>query len=200
METSGSALRAPWGGGPVTVPALPTRRLRESTWLAFAATTVALVLLASIGTAVLVHFGTSGSFVVPPREIAPVASGPLLQGPASPAPVPVDRVIGSFHQPAVGDGTAPHRPSLGELLTPPQVSLPKPQPSEPQPVLPLGLPTAFPTALPTVFPTTQPSPVQLPLPVPVPDPITVDLPGPLPDVVLLPGGLIGTSPSPLPHL
>jgi hypothetical protein len=183
----------PLASGPARMP------LHKSSWLAFIATTLALVLLASLGTAILVQFGSGGTAVAPPRVIAPVASGPALRPPSPRAPIAVDRVVGSFRSPVVDEGNQlPRRPlTLDDLLSPAHGPTTSPKPAEP--TLPFSLPTAFPTSFPTSFPTgPPPSPIALPLPVPVPGPITIPLPKPLPDLVLFPGGLITTSPSPLP--
>lgn len=170
-------------------------RVQRSTGLVFIATTMALVLLASLGIAVLVQFGSGGPVVVPPQVIAPVAAGPVLRPGAQNSPPPVARIIGSFQAPVVDAGQAGRGPTLGELLSPPHVTLPKPKPTPDQPADPLALPTSIPTAFPTGPP---PSPVALPVPVPFPGPITVPLPAPLPDIILFPGGLVTTSPTPLP--
>ncbi|MCW2542748.1 MAG: hypothetical protein JWM40_300, partial [Frankiales bacterium] len=145
----------------------------HSSWFAFVATTLALVLLASLGTAILVQFGSGGSGVTPPRAISPVASGPALRPPAARPPIAVDRVVGSFRAPAINaDNQQPRRPlTLGDLLSPPRVPVSRPTPGEP--TAPLAFPTSFPTSFPTALPTgPPPSPVALPLPVPVPGPIT----------------------------
>ena len=177
-------------------PVTPARTpLHQSSLLAFIGTTVALVLLASLGTAILVQFGSGGARVTPPRAIDPVASGPALGPSQARQPIAVDRVVGSFHAPGAGPITTPRGVSLGELLSPGRDPRPTTSPSPAPPSLPLAFPTGFPTALPTGPP---PSPIALPLPVQVPGPITIPLPGPLPDLVLFPGGLITTSPSPLP--
>jgi hypothetical protein len=167
----------------------PRRRLRDSSWFAFGATTAALVILASGGTALLVQSGAEEGR--PSQGASPIA--PVEQGQApGPSNVTVDRVVGTFRPVESAPEFAQNRDSvtLPELLTPPadlKPVVPKPEaPDNPDVVL---VPGAPPLPLgPGPEPEQPPLPAPLPEPgslLPLPLPIPLPLPLPIPDLPLL---------------
>lgn len=173
---------------PLPVPGGRFRR-PDRALLTFVACTLALAVLASLATTVLIRYGSEGT-VAPHRAVAPVAAGPQSR-PTRLAPVPVDRVVGSFQSAVlsqVGTQSGSDALTLGDLLSPPLRPLPKPSES-PDATLPVAVPT---------LPSNPPTPTPVPVPLPTPAPIVVALPRPLPDLVLFPGGLLPVKPTPLP--
>jgi hypothetical protein len=167
-------------------------RLRDSSWFAFGATTTALVLLASGGTAALVQFGTDEGHD-PQHAHRPSPS--LQVAVPVPSTVTVDRVVGTYHATVVHRATGHN--VLADLLgpvadvvsppPPPPAAVPEPPPA---PVVPETPPLPFgpppPPTPPTVHPPILPLPNPLPLPLPLPTPLPTRLP--LPNIpVPLPG-------------
>lgn len=166
-------------------------RLRDSSWFAFGATTMALVLLASAGTAVLIQWGADESGRLPHFAL-PRTSGPAVHDPVD-RPVTVDRVVGTFRFPTPSDVVVV-APSLSDLLAPVRdsVKVPTSQPpadEEPDVGLVPGAPTlpVDPGPQPTP-PTIHPPVLPMPNPLPIPLPVPLPLPLPLPPISLpLPG-------------
>lgn len=169
--------------------------VRHTSWVGFLATTIALMLLASGGTAYLVNIGTEPRAV--PRG-GPLSIGtpePLLLRPTS--PVVVQRELGAVAKAAVRTVSQPS-------VLAPAVERPRAPraPAVPRPVAPPAPPVETPPvdAPPVEVPPAPPAPV-LPEEPPVADPLPTPPGNPVKDVLpLLPDtvkGVLGAlSPKP----
>lgn len=177
---------------PLAVRPLLTR-LRESSWLAVGATTLALVLLTSLGTAMLVQFGADEGRA---PNLAQRLPRTLQSAPLVPSKITVDRIVGTFRSPDLTEGSGGSI-SLPELLSPPNVSVDVPDvgpdlPDSEPPVVPEPPPIPLPLDPgPAPTPPTLDLPVLPPIPLPVPlTPPHAPSPQPLPVLPLLP--LVGS--------
>lgn len=165
-------------------PISAARRLRDSSWFPFVATTAALVLLASGGTVILVQFGADEGHA--PAQALQLPGGQSARRPL-PSSITVDRLVGTFGGATLGPAVSPtgsDGPSLSDLLTPPAAEGPgtaTPPPEDPgggglpvTPPLPVD-PGPQPTP-PTVHPPVLPMPNPLPIPLPIPIPVLPTLP------------------------
>lgn len=159
-----------------------TLRQRDRSWIPLVATTVALAVLTSAGTAILIKLGTTDPAQQTSRTRnsagAPVAKPGEVLAPGG--PIVVDRVVGTFGIPAP-QVRVEH---TSDVVSLPPDSLPTPSPI-PLPPTDAGLPT--PTATPSTAPIDIPAtptppapPTKPPLPIPPIPTITVPLPPGIP--------------------
>lgn len=127
-----------------------SQRLRNRSWISLIAITLALMVLASGGTAILINIGTTGDPGGVPQHRAIAADVVHPDAGRSLGPVVVDRPVGAFHLPGAVEVVRPQTASAfgvsavtTEPPAPPTVPTPSPSPAPsipPLPVIPDGPP------------------------------------------------------------